>query len=245
MSQFNETYLLRHLMRRIGSRLYNCFEPKWFIDILNEETLTVYSSYYPKLVKGVKITKECGIETYDPINNARMYHRYIIPKFNPEDEYIGIEKTLFNGQGFEQAYAGFNGPLADAAFSKIRSLMPIPAVRWTTTFIAPHYLEVFPYRQNHEDFVVIMQRRARLEEIPMGLWEYVQKLFVADVKLAIYYEYPNARDSGVLNGVEINTNISEFSNAESDRETVLDKFKEDWYLNPERWDAMLSQAGAE
>ena len=47
----NETLLLRRLQRRIGSKLYNCVDEQFFMDVLNEETLETFSSYYPKLVR--------------------------------------------------------------------------------------------------------------------------------------------------------------------------------------------------
>ncbi len=87
-----------------------------------------------------------------------------------------------------------------------------------------------------------MQRKVRLSEIPSGLHEYFKKLFVLDVKDAIYNEFPAARESGVLNGVEINTNISDFSNASSDRDSLLEVLNDDWYKNPDRFETMLSQS---
>lgn len=238
----NETTLLRHLQRKIGSKLFNALEIDYFIDILSEETLVTWSTYYPKLIRGVKITQSCAIPTFDPINNTQEYHKYIIPKLNPEDEYIGIEKYYFNGQGYDQVYAGFNGPLADAAISKVRSILPIPSVRWSCEFEAPNFCDVYPYRRNHQDFVLVMQRKVRLSEIPSGLHDIFKKLFVLDVKDAIYNEFPAARESGVLNGVEINTNISDFSNAASDREAILEKLDDDWYKNPDRFETMLAQS---
>lgn len=241
---FNETLLLRRLQRRIGSKLYSCVPESFFIDILNEESLETFSSYYPKLVKGIKITLADAIPTIDPINHVQEYHRYKIPKLNPEDEYIGIEQALFNGQGYDQCMLGFNPPLADAAFSKIRSLMPIPQVRWTASFIAPDFCEVTPYRRNHVDFVLILQRRTRLEEIANGLQEYFLRLFTLDVKLALYNEFPSARESGTINGIEVNTTISDFNSAQSDRDSLLEIFEGDFQTNPERFQAITEQWGS-
>lgn len=235
---FNETYLLRQLQYALGSKLFNCFDQEYFIDILKMKTLVLYSTYYPKLIRGVRITKDCAIPTIDPKTGMTNYYRYKIPKFDPEDEYIGIERWIFNGQGYEQAAAGMGGIAADAIYSKIRSMLPIPPVRWRATFEAPDFCEVFPYRVNHDDFVLVMQRLVRLTEIPSGLWESFTELFIADVKLAIYNEFPAARNSGVLNGVEIDTNISEFSNAESKRDEIKELFNKNYCLNPDRFEAL-------
>jgi hypothetical protein len=237
----NETILLRKLQRRIGSKLYQSVNTQFFIDVLEEETIDTFSSYYPKLVKGIKITRECAIPTYDSANNLQQFHRYRIPKYSNDIEYVGIERAIFQDQGYGNVLAGFNSLLADAAFNKMRSLMPYPVISYTATFEAPDFCLVSPYRSGHSDFALIMQRKIKLAEIPLGLQEYFTRLFTFDCKLAIYNEFPAARDSGTINGVEVNTSISDFSNAESSRETLLDIFEEDYYKNPERFDTYLSQ----
>lgn len=238
----NETLLLRRLQRRIGSKLYNCVDEQFFMDVLNEETLETFSSYYPKLVRGIRITAADAIPTYDPQTGVTEYHRYVIPKLNPDsDEYIGIEQFLFPGQGFEQTMTGFNQPLVDAAFAKIRSLEPIPPIRYTCTFEEPNFCLISPYRRNHVDFTLVMQRKIKLSEIPNGLEEYFLRLFTFDCKLALYNEFPAARESGVINGIEVNTTLSDFSNAAADREALLDIFEEDYYKNPDRFGAFFDQ----
>lgn len=241
----NETTLLNHLSRRIGSKLFSCINPDEYIEVLRDETLTTWSTYYPKIIKGIKITMSNAIPTYDPQNNLQEYHRYRIPKFNAEDEYIGIESFHFVGDGWEQAMVGNATPLMGAIWGKIRSLQPVPPIRWTCNFEAPDFVEVFPYRKSHVNFVLDMQRLTRLNEIPSGLWETFKKLYVLDVKSYIYHEYPSARDNGVINGVEIQTDISEFSNAESDRDSLLnDTLDNDWFLEPSRFAALNKQGGA-
>lgn len=240
---FNETYLLNRLQLALGSKLFGCLPLEYYINILKIKTLYTWASYYPKLCRGIKITANCAIPTIDPVTGLQEYHKYKIPKFNPEDEYCNIERSYFNGQGFDQVYSGFNSPLADAALSKIRSLQPIPSVRWTATFEPPDFCEVYPYRRNHIDFTLVMQRLPRLSEIAFGYQETFIKLFILDVKDAIYHEFPAARESGVLNGVEINTNINDFSSAEGDRESLInDTLNNDWYLDPSRFETMLGQS---
>jgi hypothetical protein len=239
---FNETMLLRKLQRKIGSKLFQAIDTGFFIDILYEETIDTFSSYYPKLVKGIKMTRACAIPTYDPVNHLQQFHRYKIPKYDPDIEYIGIEQCIMQDQGFDNVFTSMSPPLVDAAFGKIRSLLPIPVISYTTTFEAPDFCVVSPYRTNHIDFVLIMQRKIRLAEIPMGLQEYFVRLFVFDCKLAIYNEFPAARDSGTINGVEVNTSISDFNSASSDREALLEVFEGDYYTNPERFSAMFNQS---
>jgi hypothetical protein len=238
---FNETLVLRKLQRRIGSKIFGAIEIDFFIDILYEETIDTFSSYYPKLVKGIKITRQNAIPTYDPVNHIQQFHRYKIPKYSDDIEYIGIEQCIMQDQGFENVFTGLNPPLLDAAFNKIRSLTPYPVISYTTTFEAPDFFIVSPYRANHTDFVLIMQRKIRLSEIAMGLQEYFMRLFTYDCKLAIYNEFPSARESGTINGIEVNTSISDFNGASSDREALLEVFEGDYYTNPDRMAAIFSQ----
>jgi hypothetical protein len=238
---FNETVLLRKLQRRIGSKLFQAVDTQFFIDILNEETIDTFSTYYPKLVKGIKITQGYAIPTYDPVNHLQRFQRYKIPKYDQDIEYIGIEQAIFQDQGFENAFTSITPPLVDAAFGKIRSLLPTTVISYTTTFEEPDFCLISPYRNNHIDFILIMQRKIRLSEVSMGLQEYFMRLFSYDCKLAIYNEFPAARDSGTINGVEVNTNIQDFNNASSDREALLEIFEGDYYTNPDRFSAMFNQ----
>ena len=237
----NETFLLNNLRIKLGSKLFEALPPEYYIDILKTRTLYLWSSYYPSLVKGIKITAECAVPTIDPINGIQEYHKYIIPKIDNSDEYIGIESYNFPGQGYNQLYAGFGSILADAALSKVRSLQATPTVIYRAEFEAPNFCEVYPYRRNHIDFSLIMQRMKRLSEIAIGYQESFINLFVLDVKDAIYHEFPAARENGVLNGVEINTDISSFSNAESERKEIIDELKNDYYLDPSRFETILRQ----
>ena len=241
---FNETTLLRRLSRRIGRKLFECLDEEYFLDILNEETLVTFSTFYPKIVRGIRITASNAIPVYDPITGIQQYQKYWIPTLNPEDEYLDIEQYFFIGQGLEQSLIGANPPLLEGLFSKLTSLQPQAPVKWSVTFESPNFCEIHPFRRNHVDFVLNMQRKVRLNEIPSGLWEYFLKLFVLDVKWTIYNDYPNARDSGIINGIEIDTKIGEFSSAESDRESLLDTLNKDFALNPDRFDAAFCQSGA-
>jgi hypothetical protein len=238
---FNETVVLRKLQRRIGSKLFQALDPSFFIDILNEETLDTFSSYYPKLVKGVRIDSSCAIPTYDPGTKMIQFHRYKIPKYSNGIEYVGIELALFPNQNYNDILSGYNSLIADSIMSKMRSLMPYPIVSYTAAFEAPDFCLVQPYRTNHTDFSLIMQRKLRLPEITLGLQEYFMRLFTFDCKLAVYNEFPGARDSGVINGIEVNTNISDFNSAAGDREALLETFEADFMSNPERLETIFSQ----
>lgn len=131
--------------------------------------------------------------------------------------------------------------MVDAAFAKIRSLEPIPPIKYTCTFEEPNFCLISPYRRNHVDFTLVMQRKIKLSEIPNGLEEYFLRLFTLDCKLALYNEFPAARESGVINGIEVNTTLSDFSNAAADREALLDIFEDDYYKNPDRFSAFFDQ----
>lgn len=237
----NRTSILNALRRRLGSKIFNCFDLSYFQEILDEESLVTFSQYYPKIIRGICIDSSCAIPTYDPKTGITQYHRYKIPKLNPNDEYIDIETYYFSGDGWVNTFGSMYPNITQAAFNKVVSVMAMPLQSYTCSFESPYYALVYPYRTTHIDFTLSMQRKIRLEEIPNGMQEYFIRLFTLDCKAAIYNDNPAARESGTINGVDIGSAISDWGNTEGDRDSLLEMFSEDFQTNPERFDAIFAQ----
>lgn len=230
-----ETMLLRKLHRSLGSDIYDAFDTDFYMDILNEETLITYSTYYPYQIKGVCMRKEYGMPSVHPQTGQRAMYRYHIPKDSPDDVFIGIEWSYFPGNNNEgSTFSGLNPILTDAMYQKVRSYLPIPPIRYIAKFEPPDICVLDPIPMSHTDFTLIVNRVRKLHEIPLTMREYFMKLFVYDVKDAIYNEIKSARDSGVYNGIEVNSYISDYSSAASDRDTLLELFESDYALSPAR-----------
>jgi len=235
-----ETILLRRLQRSLGSDIYGAFDTQWFIDILEEESLITFSTYYPFQVTGVAIRKEDGIPSLHPQTGQEAIYKYRIPKETPTDEYIGIEWSYFPGNHNEGGtFSGLNPILTDAMYQNLRSYLPIPPLRFVAKFEPPDLCVVEPPPLVHVEFTLIMNRVRRLHEIPLNFKEIFLKLYTFDVKDAIYNEIKSARDSGTYNGIEINTYISDFSTAASDRDTLLELLEEKYAFEPSRYATML------
>jgi hypothetical protein len=237
----DETMLLRRLQRKLGSQIYSAFNPEWFMDICNEESLITFSTYYPFLIKNIIVTIDYAIPSIQVQTGQQAQCAvYSIPKDNPDDMYLGIEWSYFPGNHNEgSSFSGLNPMLTDALYQKVRSYLPIPPIRYMAYFEPPNLCKVQPIPTVHQDFVLTMQRVRYLTEIPMGLREYFLKLFELDVKNSIFNEIKNARNTGVYNGIEVTTYIDEYSTAESERQEILDVFENDYYKNPERFETMM------
>jgi len=57
--------------------------------------------------------------------------------------------------------------------------------------------------------------------------------------MAIYEELKNARDNVVIGGIELNTYINEYNDAVSKREDIIEKMQNDYYKDPERFEAIM------
>lgn len=239
----NETMVLRRLQRSLGSDIYSAFDTQWYLDILEEETLITFSTYYPFQITGVAIRSEYGIPSIHPQTGQKAVYKYKIPKESPDDVYIGIEWSYFPGNHNEgSTYSGMNPILTDAMYQNLRSYLPIPPLRFVAKFEPPDICVVDPIPLSHVDFTLIMNRVRKLHEIPLNFKEIFLKLFTYDVKDAIYNEIKSARDSGIYNGIEVNTYISDFSTASSDRDTLIELLEEKYAFEPARY-ATLMQFG--
>jgi hypothetical protein len=236
----NETMLLRHLQRQLGSDIFGAFETDWYMDILNEETLITYSTYYPFLIKGIVIQQKDAIESWHPQTGQKAFYRYKIPMENPDDRIIGIEWFYFAGNHNEgSTFSGLNPILTDALMQKVKSYMPIPAIRFMARFQPPDLCYVEPVPFVHQDFTLVVNRVRYLHEIPLTMRLYFLKLFTYDVKDAIYNEIKSARESGTYNGIEVNSYISDYSSANADRDALLEVFEADYFKNPERFETLM------
>lgn len=238
----NESMLLRKLKRKISSHIFESLSTDWIMEILQDETLMVMSTYYPYIVRGIVIRECDAIISKHPQTGHIAKYKYRIPTETPDIPFIGIEAYYFPGNGLMDRYTGIAPSPVDAMMGKLRSTMPVPEIRYSVMFEPPNVAFIDPIPRIHRDFTLDMERVRRLHEFPLTFFEYLTNLFVCDVKIAIYDEYKNARDSSVLGGVEVQTYISDFSDAKSERETLLEKFDADYYKNPERFRSFVSYA---
>lgn len=230
----SETMLFRHLQRQLGSDIFKSLTIEYYRDILVDESLLTFSLYYPHMIQNISITKKDAIPSIHPQTNKEAIYKYKIPIVDPDSPYIGIEMFYHPANHLQGNLTGLNPVMTDMMYGKIASYLPTAVIRFTLTFEAPDILVIDPIQTQHQDFSVTMQRVKKLHEIPMYYIELFKNLFVADVKIAIYNELRNARDTTVFGGIEVNTYISEFSDAVSTREGIIEKMQADYYKDPAR-----------
>jgi len=234
----SESMLFSKLRRRLGSDIFNAFDLDFYRSILNEETLLTFSLYYPRLVRRIRITKNDLIEVRNE-KDIQGYYKYKLPIVDEESPYIGIEIFYHPSNDRMGVLTGTSPMLTNMMYGKMASYLPIPDVRFTASFEQPYFIIITPPPTFHNDFIVTMQRVRKLFEIPMYYVDLFTNLFTCDIKMAIYEELKNARDNVVIGGIELNTYINEYNDAVSKREDIIEKMQNDYYKDPERFEAIM------
>ena len=235
----SETILFRNLRRELGDDLFDALEPEWLLSILNEDTLLTFSLYYPFIVKGIRILESYSIPTKDTHGNISSYYKFKIPNETPELPFIGIENYYVQNNFMNDIYSYGSSFAVDSIMGKIRSNIPVPQIRWSIRFEPPDIAVMDPVPKTFIPFSLDMQRIRRLNEFPLYYYEMIKKLFFLDVKMAIYNKFKNIRDTANIGGIEVISFISEYSDAKSERQDLLEKFENDYYKNPERFASFL------
>lgn len=235
-----EQKALAYISRRIPDSIFRGFPVEFYIDILNDETLPTYSTYYPYVVRGIRVTGKDIIHSMNPTISAEGFSRYNIPITNKGDEYFDISTYYLNGQGIGQAGLGYAQSLSDAMHSRLLSAMPGPGVHNTIMFEEPNIARIEPAMNSHVDFTLNMKRVRKIYEIPLAMRNRLFQLFLGDVKIALYNDLREIEDGGIYNGVEIKgTAITSLDNGEDIRNTEIEFFESDYYKNPERFEEIM------
>jgi len=223
--------LLKRMKRRIPSPVYNSVDKKFFIDVLNEETLTTYSEYYPKIKKGIIVTKDMGIKSRNGRSKKTKIASYALPLDKNESPYIGI--SVFY-HPFNNSKGSLYSQTPIGSFTnKVLGSLNFPDIRYTPSFISPNIITIDPPPRMHHDFTVNMKQLRELREVKNGYSEWIKKLFEADCKIALYYKFYTISSGSSYGGVEMKDMISEFKDYNSVRESLIEEFEQDFYKDPD------------
>lgn len=240
----SKSELIRKLKRSLGDKLFRLAESTNMIDeVLEDETLNTYSEYYPELVS-IRITNDDAIPYTDYNGKFYPFMYYRIPKVLPNSgiyrsrkyEWRDIENYHLSGNDSSDVYSGGNFML-NQFYLTARSAMPHTRSYYQVTFQEPDILKVDPPLQIHRNFEVVMQAKRTLDTVLNNMRTLFMQLFVYDMKIALYNRFKHEGGSQTYGGIEIDMKIDDFSNAESDRQTLIEIFDKDWYKNPERFEA--------
>lgn len=231
---------LNSLINRVKNRLPNPVfvaiqqaEPDFFKDILYDETLTTFSGYYKKLVRGIQVRQCMMLPTTDSEGRKSHTVKYIIPLIEKDKPYLQIANFMhphnYIGSGI---YSGVSPGLVDSMVAKVTSSINMVNIRYVAEFEAPNIITISPPPRVHIDFTVNMYQMLGLDEIRLGYEEMFRELYEADCKLALYYKFYNVSDGGSYGGVEIKDYVGDFKDYESVRTDIIDKMEKDWYKDP-------------
>ena len=234
----NINVLLKRMKNRLPSPVFEAVDNQFFLDILQDETLPLFSEYYPKIVKGIRVSYEHIAKVVDLGSGLSGVSKYAIPMEDERFPFTGISAFYY----IQNHLGGtFTGPSSITALAeKITSVTNAVTVAVVAHFEEPNILELDPAPYKHIDFTVNMYRVRRLDEIKTGYHEWVKKLFEADCKIALYNKFYTAADGGIFGGIELKDYVSKFEDFEDKREELIEKFEEDFYKDPERIDEMAN-----
>lgn len=232
-----ETSILEELEDELGE-IFPAFPANFYLKIVKRRSLRTFSTYYPKIVRGIYITENEHIPT-DIDDTLRPYVKYRIPKADPDAPFIGIEifyhplnpvHNTVNEQG-----GGTFGHIA----AKATSSMHQENVLINGVFQGPDIIELTPPTSAHIDFTVDMLRKLKLHEVPYSRIEDFYDLVGYDVKRTIYNKYRSKLENA-YRGQELKSALSEYGDANGERRELIEKFENDYYKNPERFASMLT-----
>lgn len=240
----SKSELIRKLKRSLGDKIFRLADSDGLIEeVLEDETLDVFSEYYPELVN-VRITKDDAIPYTDFNGKYYPYMYYKIPNQIPVNGINGARKYVWRdienyyicGNDNSDIYSGGNWVL-NQFYLSARATMPHTRSYYQITFNEPDILKIDPPLQVHRNFEVVMQAKRALDTVPRNMKSLFLNLYVCDMKIALYNRFKHETGTQTYGGVEVDMKIDDFSNAESDRQAIIEIMEKDWFKNPERFEA--------
>ena len=225
----NKTILMRWLGEQLGiSHTYLEVSDDYLFQIIQDDTMKTFSKYFPALFRVTLRPAEMAM--------TGRTGMYIIPtSVIPSDDLIGINKILPSTylpskDGYLMAFTSdiFDRQLmADGL-----SMLALPN---TFKFYPPNIVELFPknFYYNSIFFEFRVRHHKNFFTIPNGLEEEFRKLALIDCKAAIYNIRVNYPEVTTAFG-NITLITENFQNAKEERQTLLDKWEENYWKSPYR-----------
>ena len=225
-----ETSVLRYLKIYLGQR-FDIESTQFYLeDVIKEITLPTFSRYYPYRTGGIAIRETDAIRSYNPTTRSYAFYKYRIPNYGEDLEYLDIANFFHpyndGSASFPSGFGGGNFMVSIAA-ARVLSTVPHTSSLYTVEFEPPDIVVVNPIPVKHVDFTVFMKCVRKLHQIMPMYKDDFMRLALLDVKMALYNKYINLRNSGNFGAMELNAGLDDFSNAESDRNELLEKFRTD------------------
>ena len=230
MSSINPTSLLRHIKMMLGVPYKEIpISDADIMDIVFEETLYTFSSFYPYKV-------DITINSDDAVpGKTGVYFLDTSEQMGEELDILNVNR-MFREDGL---YTTSMYPVyREADWTDLQLTADLTsAVQVPTTFkfFTPNKIEVFPKSNTYFKFLVEVNcvHPKHLGTIPIGLREYFYKLATLDVKIALYYMLKNYDNLNTPYG-NIELRIEDYEQAVQDREQLIELFKANYWKEPNR-----------
>lgn len=238
----NESLALRHLQRVLGP-IYSSVPVRDYIQILEDETLFDFSLHYPEIIRDIRMTKSNGIQERHPSTKRLTIRKYRVPNTSGRP-FIGIS-NMIHPYNYDSTNIVGNYPRTPSLIqSKYNSARQQTSVRYVGFFHSPDIISIRPTPNEHVDFVISMQRVRMISEIPPDMRRQFIRLFEFQVKDYLYNKFRHLTSGGTIGGVEISLDaISDYSGAADTINEIMERFQEDSFMHPERYEELTAQLG--
>lgn len=188
------------------------------MEIVFQETLPVYSSYFPYFKY---ITVNVDRDQTERPGVYRIVHE-------PEMRLLGVTEILrdpiySSGAPYYMPYFNTTNVFEAQAAADLNSMTTVPT---TFRFFPPNIIEVFPKYCYSYDFMAkcMFEHPRHLTTITPNMWIQFKKLALLDVKIAIYEMYVMLEGISTAFG-NIDLKLDSFSNAKDERNTLIEEFE--------------------
>ncbi len=233
--------LVKYMKYHLPDALFLAVDNEFFVDILMEFTLPLYSTYYPRIIKGITVTSKMAVKTINEANEVEGISKYVIPMRDEAYPYIGIATFAYSRNGGPGQYNGAGMPSpTQAMMSRVMSSLGTNDVSFTGNFEFPNIIEIDPPPGYHTDFTVSMKQCRKLVEVKAGYHEWFRELFECDCKVALYNKFYSVKGGGIFGGVDLKDYISDLEDYKNTRKDLIDKFAKDYFKDADRFSEIFN-----
>lgn len=232
---------LHHRLRiDLGPHIYNLCSDDMIEDAIRE-SLLLYSEFYPKR-QTFRITRDMAFPHMDLKGNVINIGKFALPlkwgHSNEDIEYISIASYNIYGNDTSDALTGRSNLMLETFSKQALSMLPSNRSPFTLRFEQPNVIVLDPSANYafHQRFIVTMNTVRRLDEVQYSMRRHFENLFISWTKKIIYNRYKHNKGSQEFAGVEIDTLIDDYSNAEDEINNIIEIFKKDYWKDVERYD---------
>jgi hypothetical protein len=220
----NETTVIRHIRMRLGlSHNVSPVDDEKILEVVKQESLYTFSKYYPYMFT---------VNIYESKDQLEL-QRGIYYMETADLEVLGISKIFRTSHYLYDKWPIYN---IDAfnyqMYSDMASMVSVPS---TYLFRPPNKVEVYPKFYTPADFMIEVKciHPEHFMTVPLNLRDQFLELAVLDARVAIWQILKNYGNINTAFG-SLSLNLDDYQNAMDEKRTLLEKWDEKFYMEPNR-----------